>query len=121
MNKNICNSFISFLSIAAFVCIIYLLMVYPSTNSFAIIWLYIAYCAGVIISFFAALYYAWKYEAANEKVENFFGYNFTATLNLIIGISGLLLAENTGLYLILIVLNLIIGFYMFKNIFTKQR
>lgn len=95
-------------------------MVFRSSHPLAIIWLYFTYYAGFIVSTIAAIYYMWSYKAENTKSEKSLAYNFTGTLNWITGIAGLLLLENGGLWFILVMLNLIIGFYIYKDIFTSQ-
>ena len=117
MNKQILNSLFSLLLIGILVALVYFSMVFRSENKFSVIWLYCAWYAGVVISLFAAIYYMWSYQAGNDLRRKSFQYNFTGTLNWVVGITGFLLVENTGLWLVLFMTNCIIGFFIYKDIF----
>lgn len=120
MNLQLRNSLLSILLLAALVLLVYFLMIYGSKNKFAIIWFYITWYIAVIISLIAALYFMWNYKAVSAQSQHGFGYNFTGTLNWASGITGFLLAENTGAWLVVIMLNCIIGFYMYKEIYCTK-
>ena len=120
MNVNFRNTLVSLVIITAVILLVYFVMVFPSRNSFAVMWLYFTYYIGFIVSIFAAIYYMFDNKEAKKKSGKSFTYNFTGTLNWVTAIAGLLLAEQIGMWLILLLFNLILGYYIYRDIYSTS-